>query len=201
MSGLFETAPQLVHRFSAFLTERFPDLLDSESQISKSLTSVGETLRSKGGEVLNTVLTSAASVVNAVVLLVLVPVITFYLLIDWDRMVARINELVAAGSCADNPKPGAGYRQDAGLVHSWSGHGLPDPGHILCGGADAGRIAVRAGGWSIGRFSDLHSLCRGTGRRRHGDRAGIVPVLGGVDLDCGGCGGSSFLASSWRAMS
>ncbi|MGB5559154.1 MAG: AI-2E family transporter [Paracoccaceae bacterium] len=94
MSGLFETAPQLVHQFSAFLTERFPDLLDSESQVSKSLTSVGETLRSKGGEVLNTVLTSAASVVNAVVLLVLVPVITFYLLIDWDRMVARINELL-----------------------------------------------------------------------------------------------------------
>lgn len=94
MTGLFETAPKLVQEFSGFLTERFPELLDSESRVSKSLASIGETLRSKGGEVLNTLLTSAASLVNAVVLLVLVPVITFYLLIDWDRMVARLNELL-----------------------------------------------------------------------------------------------------------
>ncbi len=94
MIGLFETAPKLVQQFSAFLTERFPELLDSESRISKSLASIVETLRSKGGEVLNTILNSAAGIVNVVVLLVLVPVITFYLLIDWDRMISRLNELL-----------------------------------------------------------------------------------------------------------
>ena len=94
LAGLFETAPKLVKQFGAFLTERFPELLDSESPISKSLVSVGETLQSKGGEVLDTILTSAANLVNIVVLLVLVPVITFYLLIDWDRMVGRVNDLL-----------------------------------------------------------------------------------------------------------
>ncbi len=94
LAGLFETIPQLFHSLRAFLTERFPDLLDGESRISRSLVSIGETLQSRGGEVVNTVLSSALGVVNAVVLLVLVPVITFYLLIDWDRMVARINDLL-----------------------------------------------------------------------------------------------------------
>ena len=94
LGDLFETAPQLVSRFSGFLTERFPDLLDSESRISKSLLSVGEALQGKGGEVLQTVLSSAAGLVNMLVILVLVPVITFYLLIDWDRMIARINEVL-----------------------------------------------------------------------------------------------------------
>ena len=36
-AGLFETAPKLVQQFSSFLTERFPELLDSESRISRSL--------------------------------------------------------------------------------------------------------------------------------------------------------------------
>jgi predicted PurR-regulated permease PerM len=34
------------------------------------------------------VLTSAAGVVNILVFLVVVPVVAFYLLLDWDRMVA-----------------------------------------------------------------------------------------------------------------
>lgn len=94
MIGLFETAPKLVHQFSIFLTERFPDLLDSESRISKSLIAIGESLQSKGVEVLNTLLASAAGLVNTVVLVVLVPVITFYLLLDWDRMMAQVDQLL-----------------------------------------------------------------------------------------------------------
>ena len=39
-------------------------------------------------------LSSALSLVNVAVLLVLVPVITFYLLLDWDRLVAQLDELL-----------------------------------------------------------------------------------------------------------
>ena len=89
--GLVEVAPKLVEDFGAFLTARFPALLDSDSQLSQSLTSVGETIQSKGGALLNSLLSSAAGLVNVVVLIFLVPVITFYLLMDWDRMVAAVN--------------------------------------------------------------------------------------------------------------
>lgn len=92
--GLIETAPQLFQEFRAFLIEKFPDLLDSESQLSQTLASLGETIKSRGGQLLESVLTSVGSVINVAVLLVLVPVITFYLLMDWDRMVAEIDNLL-----------------------------------------------------------------------------------------------------------
>jgi len=92
--GLVETAPQMVSNFREFLTEKFPDLLDSESQLSKSIASIAETLQSKGGALLNGLLSSAAGLVNVAVLVVLVPVITFYLLLDWDRMVAEVEKLL-----------------------------------------------------------------------------------------------------------
>jgi predicted PurR-regulated permease PerM len=58
------------------------------------LIAIGESLQSKGVEVLNTLLASAAGLVNTVVLVVLVPVITFYLLLDWDRMMAQVDQLL-----------------------------------------------------------------------------------------------------------
>ena len=92
--GLVETAPALVAGFRAFLTERFPDLADQNSQLYHSLVSVGETLQSKGGVVLESILSSVGSIVNVLVIAVLVPVVAFYLLMDWDRMVREIDRLL-----------------------------------------------------------------------------------------------------------
>lgn len=92
--GLVETSPQLIDSLSAFLTERFPQLLDEESRLFKSLVSIGETLQSRGGEVLQTLLSSFSGLINVLVIAVLVPVVTFYLLMDWDRMVAEIDDLL-----------------------------------------------------------------------------------------------------------
>ncbi len=91
---LFNTAPALARDFGAFLTERFPSLLDESSTLRQSLNSVAETIQSRGGELLNTAITSAASILNIVVLFVIVPVVAVYLLLDWDRMVARIDDLL-----------------------------------------------------------------------------------------------------------
>lgn len=92
--ALVNTAPQLVRDLQAFLTERFPALSDESSTLRKSLESLGATVQARGGELLNSVLSSAISVLNLVFLVVLVPVITFYLLLDWDRMVAQVNALL-----------------------------------------------------------------------------------------------------------
>ena len=92
--GLVATAPDLITGFIAFLTERFPQLLDTDSRMYQSLVSVGNSLQEGGGAVLNSVLASVGSLVNIMVLIVLVPVITFYLLMDWDRMVAEIDRLL-----------------------------------------------------------------------------------------------------------
>ncbi|WP_416881524.1 AI-2E family transporter [Marivita sp.] len=91
---LFEIAPTLFTNLRDFLIERFPDLMDTESPLRQSLISIGETIKARGGELLNTVLSSAAGIINIVMLFVIVPVVAVYLLLDWDNMVARIDELL-----------------------------------------------------------------------------------------------------------
>jgi len=92
--SLFETAPKLFQNLQGFLTSRFPSLVEEESVLRQSLISIGETIRERGGELLNTVLTSVNSLVGIVLLFVIVPVVAFYLLYDWDRMVAKIDDLL-----------------------------------------------------------------------------------------------------------
>lgn len=93
-ANLINVFPQLLHDLQAFLTDRFPDLVDENSTIRRSLTAVGATIQERGGELIETVLSSVSSLINVVVLLVIVPVVAFYLLYDWDRMMAEIDRLL-----------------------------------------------------------------------------------------------------------
>ena len=93
-SDLIASAPMIVSNLQAFLTERFPDLGDSNSTIRRSLAGLGDTIQSRGDELLQTLLASFSGVVNAVVLFVIVPVVAFYLLYDWDNLVAKVDGLL-----------------------------------------------------------------------------------------------------------
>ncbi len=93
-TALVQIAPQLFQDLQAFLTHRFPELLDSNSTIHKSLLAIGEKIQERGGALLETALSSVAGFINIIMLLVIVPVVAFYMLLDWDRMVARINALL-----------------------------------------------------------------------------------------------------------
>ena len=92
--SLFASAPQYATDLGMMLTERFPALLDETSPLSQTLYSVGETIKSRGGTLLNTALSSAASLISIVTLFVIVPVVSVYLLLDWDNMIAHIDELM-----------------------------------------------------------------------------------------------------------
>jgi predicted PurR-regulated permease PerM len=92
--SLFDIAPKLAGDFQAFLTKQFPSLVEPDSILHQSLNSLGETVQQRGGELVNTVLSSAMGVLNVVLLIVVVPVVAFYLLLDWDRMVAVIDDLL-----------------------------------------------------------------------------------------------------------
>jgi len=91
---LSQTAPEMVANLQAFLTERFPDLGDSNSTIRRSLASIADTIQARGGELLNALLASFSGIVNVVVLFIIAPVVAVYLLYDWDNMVARIDALL-----------------------------------------------------------------------------------------------------------
>lgn len=93
-ADLIAVAPEMASNLQAFLVERFPELGDANSTIRRSLSSLGQTIQSRGDELLNTVLASVSGLVNVIVLFVIVPVVAFYLLYDWDNMVERIDAML-----------------------------------------------------------------------------------------------------------
>ena len=93
-TALANAAPEIVQNLQLFLIERFPSFIEEDSILRRSLSDLGETVRARGGELVQGVLVSVGSVVNALVLLIIVPVVAFYLLLDWDHMVARIDGLL-----------------------------------------------------------------------------------------------------------
>ena len=86
--------PQLFKDLQGFLVEKFPQVLDDDSQLRQTLNQVGEAAQSRALELVDTALSSALTVINIVVLMVITPVVAVYLLLDWDNMVARIDEML-----------------------------------------------------------------------------------------------------------
>ncbi|MBF9032081.1 AI-2E family transporter [Rhodobacterales bacterium HKCCE3408] len=94
LSGLVQALPEIVSNVQSFLTERFPAAMEEGSPLRRSLVSIGQSIQDRGGEVVSTLLSTAFTVVNVVVFIVVVPVVSFYLLKDWDRLVAEIDSLL-----------------------------------------------------------------------------------------------------------
>lgn len=91
---LFNMAPEYARNISNALTQRFPGILDEGSTLRTSLETVGDTIQSRGAQLVETALASVASVVNVLVIIVIVPVVAVYLLLAWDDMVAEIDDLL-----------------------------------------------------------------------------------------------------------
>lgn len=94
LTALVNSAPEIFHKLQAFLISKFPSLTDETSTIRLSLTKIGASIQARGGELANTLIGSALSVISAVVFLVVVPVVAIYMLLDWDKMVAKIDAML-----------------------------------------------------------------------------------------------------------
>ena len=94
LTALVDSAPQIAQRLQGFLVERFPELTDSTSTIRQTLANIAAAVQAKGGQLVAGVVNSALGVVSVVVFLLVVPVVAFYMLLDWDHMVARIDSLL-----------------------------------------------------------------------------------------------------------
>lgn len=93
-SDLIKLAPTYLESLQTSLTDRFPQLMDETSTVYQQLTRLGEMIQARGGELINGVFSSALGLFNILILIVIVPVVSFYLLLDWDNMIARIDELL-----------------------------------------------------------------------------------------------------------
>jgi predicted PurR-regulated permease PerM len=89
--ALVKVTPAYFAQLQAILVERFPSIMVEGSTISKALQSFGETMQSQSGAFASAVLSSAFTILDIVIFIVVTPVVAFYMLLDWDRMIAVID--------------------------------------------------------------------------------------------------------------
>lgn len=94
LTALINAAPEITAKLEANLISRFPELSDNTSTIRQTLAQLAQAIQAKGGALAQGLVNSVLSVVSWVLFLVIVPVVAFYLLVDWDHMVARIDDLL-----------------------------------------------------------------------------------------------------------
>lgn len=86
--------PGVLTAFLEALQREFPGRYGEEGPVEKAITGMTEWLQARGGEVAGTIFSSARSLFSLLVLFVVVPVVAFYLLVDWPRLVTRIEALL-----------------------------------------------------------------------------------------------------------
>ncbi len=89
-----QAAPELYDTARAQIVERFPSVINEDSAARQVIADILAAARTQAGSLASQVLTSAGSALSGVVILVISPVVAFYLLLDWDRMIARIDDLL-----------------------------------------------------------------------------------------------------------
>ena len=97
LNDLVEAAPGMFQKAQEYLVERFPEGSDAEQMLVRGLTSLQENAARIGPEILNTVLSSGLAVMDFVIVLVVAPVVAFYLLLDWDRLIAKVDGWLPRG--------------------------------------------------------------------------------------------------------
>ncbi|MBM3606515.1 MAG: AI-2E family transporter, partial [Alphaproteobacteria bacterium] len=88
---LIETAPQMVEQGRAFVTARFPEIFPDGAGLERTLRDLQTAIGEQAGVVAGTLLGSVRGLIGTVALLVIVPVVAFYLLLDWDKMVEAVD--------------------------------------------------------------------------------------------------------------
>ena len=179
------------------LTQRFDELAPQwmKDAVAQSGTDVQGSVTQFAGKaadwilsVLKTVLSGGLALVNLVSLLVVTPIVAFYLLVDWDDMIATVDSWVPREHVETVRALGrevnvamAGFIRGQGTV-------CLVLGFFYAVALSLRGAQVRPGHRASGRRAHLHSLCRGADRRRAGDRRGARPVLAGLLVDRAGGG-------------
>lgn len=94
VQGLVVALPTYLDQLTTFLGRRYPEVFGEHSLLMRNLGEIEAALRDNGMTVANQVLAGSLEVLNFIVLLVVAPVVAFYLLLDWDRMIGKVNAIL-----------------------------------------------------------------------------------------------------------
>lgn len=89
--SLVGASPDYAQKLQTYLTTKFPSLMDQNSMIRQSIDSFVLILKDKSGDFASVALASAFSIVDAIIFIIITPVVAFYMLLDWDKMIATID--------------------------------------------------------------------------------------------------------------
>lgn len=88
---LVSSVPGWAREFRQYLLEHHPEMLAQGSAIDTGVQAMQDNLKTWSATLLEKAWTSGLAILDFLSLLVITPVVAFYLLLDWDRMVARID--------------------------------------------------------------------------------------------------------------
>lgn len=89
-----ETVPELLRRLQEFVSARFPEFDGLDAALQSSLVTLGDAVRDRGAALAQGLWRSVSGLVSMLVFLVITPVVAFYLLLDWPRVLAGADDLL-----------------------------------------------------------------------------------------------------------
>lgn len=94
VQGLAAAMPDYLNQLMTALGRRYPELFGENSRLWRNMSDFEAMLRDGGMTVANQLLAGSLKVIDFVILIVVTPVVAFYLMLDWDRLVARVNAIL-----------------------------------------------------------------------------------------------------------
>ena len=91
---LAAAAPELLAQLRETLLARFPAIIGVEDAMRDNLGRIGEALREQAPGLAGWLAESARGAINLVIFVVIAPVAGVYLLADWPRLIARLDDLL-----------------------------------------------------------------------------------------------------------
>lgn len=88
---LVQNLPGYIEAARGLIDSRFPGVLDDTEAVREALAGAQSKITDGLMTVLNTALAGSLKVIDFALLLVVTPVVTVYLLLDWDKLVARVD--------------------------------------------------------------------------------------------------------------
>ena len=94
LRALISASPSAFESIKSVLNERYPGIFEEDSSVRRAVDAMQDSWKSGAASLIEGVLSSSLVLIDILIVLVLAPVVSFYLLMDWDRMVAKIDELI-----------------------------------------------------------------------------------------------------------
>ena len=99
--NLITALPDYFAIAQTLLNEHLPNLAKESPLLERGIAQITARLESSGDDLIGVILSSAFGIIDILIFMVVTPVVAFYMLLDWDNMVAKIDSWLPRDHRAD----------------------------------------------------------------------------------------------------